>query len=90
MISNMGKSRKHGEKHMKTLSVTLTAYKTGFKSVVILIAFYLFFNLRLCSFHLFQAPPAKKMYFNLRRLVLLSIYSNIQVCVVFSMDELEG
>ena len=74
---------------MKTLSVTLTAYKTGFKSLVILIAFF-FFNLRLCSFHLFQAPPAKKIYFNLRRLVLLSIYSNIQVCVVFSMDELEG
>ena len=40
MISNMGKSRKHGKKHMKTLSVTLTAYKTGFKSVVILIAFF--------------------------------------------------
>ena len=41
MTSNMGKSRKHDKKHMKTLSVTLTAYKTDFKSVVILIAFFL-------------------------------------------------
>ena len=42
MTSNMGKSRKHDKKHMKTLSVTLTAYKNDFKSVVILIAFFFF------------------------------------------------